>query len=310
MPTPDDLLARLRDQAAADASPPPADADELGALSFEAMVRQAGGAAETAWPMLNVRLHGLGIPGHDVALDDAFAILNPLQQACASIGQALARVATTAGKIPDVIRRATQFRLSPALSAGSVVFHLNAPAEVVTGEEIPGATGSDTLADITLTRLMSVITLAEQTDNTLDVADEVRRFGPRAAKHLNDLAGAVVSTDIDVTLQWKNGQTQRTAMLNRRGALGLQGAISHNRTQTKTVTLHGTLVTASTVEPIAIRSDDGRLVHLSATPELAWTLDRLCFRRVVAQAEEAITWRLSKGTEVRRYTLLTIHLAD
>lgn len=310
MSTPSELLALMEERLRADPSQSPVDADELGRLSVAAMIRDSGGPASVVAPTLAVRMHGTGVPGHDVALEDAFAILNPLQHACSSIGQSIAKVATAAGRIPEVIRKGTQFRLSPILSPGSVVFHLRAPTEPVTGEEIPGVTGSDTLADVTLTRLMNVIRLAEQTDNMPGVSSEVRRFGPRAAKHLNDLAVAIAASEIDVTLRWQNGRETRSALLNRRCALSLQDAISHNRTQTRTVTINGVLVTASTVEPIAIRSDDDdRLIKLVVTPELASTLDEFCFRRVVAQAEETIIWRLSKGTETRHYALLSIHLA-
>ncbi|WP_435233170.1 hypothetical protein [Micromonospora aurantiaca (nom. illeg.)] len=308
MSTPNELLARMQEQLQTENLEPAASSNELAQLSVMAMIRDAGGPMPSATPTLDVRMHGAGVIGHEVSLENAVAILNPLQQACASIGQSIAKVATAAGRIPEVIRRGTELRLSPVLSPGSLVFHLRAPAEAVTGEEIPGVTGSDTLADVTLTRLITVIRMADRTNEMLSISHEIRRFGPRAAKHLNDLAGAIADSEIDIDLKWRNGQDVRTALLNRRGALSLQDAINHNRTQTNTVTLTGVLVTASMVEPIAIRLDDDRLVHLVATPELATTLDELCFKRVVAQAEESITWRLGKGTEVRRYTLLSIHL--
>jgi hypothetical protein len=308
--TAENLLARMAEQLVSESELPHLSAADVERMSTTAMIRDSGAAVLPESPTLAVRLHGAGIQGSEVGLEEAFDILNPLQHAFSAMGQSVAQIATAAGKIPGVIKKATKLRFSPAIGVGSVVFNLLGPAEPTTGDEIPALVGTETLADVTMGHLMQVIKLADETDNTSQVADRLRRFGPRSAKHLNDLAGAVISHDIDVSLNWRTDHSSRAALLNRRGALGLQGAISHNRTQTNTITLPGILVTASMVEPVTIKLDDQRLIHLTVDSELAQTLDQFCFKRVVAHAEETIEWRLSKGTEVRKYALLTIHLAE
>ncbi|MGC4903101.1 hypothetical protein ACLQ2Y_27705 [Micromonospora echinospora] len=275
------------------------------------MIQDAGGQLQPSPPTLDVRMHGPGVRGNEVSLEEAFDLLSPLQHALSSIGQSIAQVATGAGRIPEVIKRATELKISPAVSIGSVVFHLRGPGEDVTGDEIPGSTETDTLADVAMQSLLRVVQLADTSENSLDIASQIRRFGPRSAKHLNDLSKAVVDHEIDLGFQWRNPRGQKSqGLLNRRGALGLQGAISHNRSRTSTVTLEGILATVSVVEPAAIRLDDERLIRLEVSPEVALTLDQYCYKRVVVQAEETIVWNLSKGNESRQYTLLSIHLHE
>lgn len=75
---------------------------ELAELSLRAMARDSGAPLADRPASLDVRLHGQGISGHAIGVEEAIRILSPLQQALSSIGQSLATVPTASGKIPEV----------------------------------------------------------------------------------------------------------------------------------------------------------------------------------------------------------------
>ncbi|GAA2598447.1 hypothetical protein GCM10010435_92320 [Winogradskya consettensis] len=59
-------------------------------------------SAEELLARMQRRLHGQGIAGHAIGVEEAIRILSPLQQALSSIGQSLATMPTASGKIPEV----------------------------------------------------------------------------------------------------------------------------------------------------------------------------------------------------------------
>lgn len=78
------------------------------------------------------------------------------------------------------------------------------------------------------------------------IAQELRRFGSRTARHLTDLTSRVVEDEIDLDLTWRTpaGQLHR-AVLQRRSAETIQAAIKINEVEVREVEVTGILTTVS-----------------------------------------------------------------
>lgn len=75
------------------------------------------------------------------------------------------------------------------------------PGEQISGDEVAVSTGTDTLVDAAMRELFTLVAQSEDTaalETARQLARELRRFGPRVAKHLSELTGHVIQDEIDL----------------------------------------------------------------------------------------------------------------
>jgi hypothetical protein len=263
-------------------------------------------------PEVAVRLHGPGVAGHEIPVREATGILASLQEAISSIGQALRHETTTRGAIQTRIQRATELLLSPVLTNGSVVFHLTAAGEQVSGDEAAELTGTDTLVDDAMSELFAVF---EQSDakqlDSAALARDLRRLGPRTAKHLSDLVKQVTNDLIDVDLSWRSPRgRRREASLQRQAALALGQAIDRNKVEVRRVHLTGLLATVSSIAKADLVTDGGVRIKMSVDDDAAPGLKPFYNERVLVQLEQTTVWSTSTGKEKQTFSLVDIRLAE
>jgi hypothetical protein len=308
---PDKRLEELRDRVRAANVESVGDPAELARLGVRAHLVATRGPVPPDRPEVDVRLHGLGVPAQEVAVRDAAAILLSVQETVASIGQALRQDPTLQGSIQAQILKATELHMTPDITGGSVVFHLFGPGESVTGDEAAELTGTDTLVDAAMSQLLSIVEQsAALGPDSSELARDLRRLGPRTAKHLSDLVRRVISDEIDIDLSWRNPTGQRRrATIARSAAMALEHAIALNRVDTQIVEIAGVLVTISTQVKAELNTESGR-IHMTVDPDLAATLGPFYNQEVRAVVEQVTTWSTNTGRETKAFRLLEIRLTD
>lgn len=308
---PDRRLEELRARALAADIEPVSDPGELARLGIRAHLIATGGLVPPDRPEVNVRLHGPGIPTQEVAVREAATILLSVQETVASIGQALRHDPTLQGTIQAQILKATELHISPDVGGGSVVFHLLGPGEAVTGDEAAELTGTDTLIDAAMNQLLSLVDQsAALGPDSSTLARDLRRLGPRTAKHLSDLVKRVIGDEIDIDLTWRNpAGKRRRATLERHSAMALERAIVLNRVDTQIVEMVGILVTISTQVKAELKTETGR-IHMAVDRDLAATLGPYYNQLIRAVVEQVTTWSTNTGKETKAFRLLDIRLAD
>jgi hypothetical protein len=307
-------LEELRRRALAADVEPISDPAELARQSIRAHLEEIGGIVPPDLPEVDIRLHGPGVPGHDIPVREAAGILTALQETVASIGQVLSRRTTASGPINAQVLKSTELRLSPELDPRSVVFHLTGPGEDVSGDEAPALTGNDTLVDVAMRELFTLVmqsASADEPEAAGSLARELRRFGPRVAKHLAELANHVVKDEIDMDLTWRTprGRRQR-ATLERHTAQTIRDAIKLNEIETLRVELTGTLITISTTKKAELKTVDQGAVRIAVDDRLTASLGLFFNHRVVILAEQTTRWSTDTGHETRSYRMLDIRLAE
>ena len=108
MTTSPERLQELRARALAADIEPINDPDELTRRGMRAHLQEIGAFLPPDRPEVAIRLHGPGVPGHEIPVREVTGILGSIQEAIASIGQALRHEPTTRGAIQASIQRATQ----------------------------------------------------------------------------------------------------------------------------------------------------------------------------------------------------------
>lgn len=146
---------------------------------------------------------------------------------------------------------------------------------------------------------------AEKPETAGSLARELRRFGPRVAKHLDELAEHVVKDEIDVDLNWRTPRGRRHhAALERRSAQTIRSAIKMNEVETRRVELTGVLITVSTAKKAELRTLDRRILKLTVDDLLAASLGPFYNRQVIVLGEETVKWSTDTGRETRTYQML------
>lgn len=308
---PDKRLAELRARALAAGIHPVPDPGDLARTGIRTHLETLGQLVPPERPEVSIRLHGAGVPGHEMPVRGAAAILLSLQETVSSIGQALRYDPTLQGAIQGQIIAATKLSITSDVGLGSVVFRLLGPGEAITGSEARELTGTDTLVDAAMAKLFALVEQsAAQGPDSSELAQELRRLGPRTAKHLSDLAKRVLADEIDVDLSWRSpAGRRRQASLQRSAAHALTRAIELNKVETQVIELPGILDTISTAHKLELRTDEGR-VHLAVSRDLAPTLGPFYNQPVVATVERTITWSTNTGKEKRTFMLLSVRLTQ
>ncbi len=304
-PSPDELWNRLLagEDDPVDAAPITSadiNAQTLARMAVEVPVRQ-----------VRFRLSGKAVQAHRVSVKIAANALASLQEVVSSIGAALSGSATLFGQIAQDVRKSTELSLSPVFMPGSVVFTLRPEDVDDNQEQLFAAVEVPTLLDQSLSQLVVFLHRLSQDDlgDDLLVAD-VRRLGPRAAKHLNELSELVLGDDVVLGVDWDDGTGRRAhGSLNTRSAAYLSDLIKRNRIDVDERRLTGTLITVSTEDPAALRLEDGTRVSLRVDTATAPAIGEYFDRRVVVTVAVQTTRSTSTGKEVQQYTLLAIEAA-
>ena len=294
-----------RIQAAKDRLPRVRTGEELDRLGEEALLQKIGGEPGPA--RIDVRLHGAGMVGHRVPVRRATAILGSLQEALTSIAQAVVREPTARGVVERRVHDATELIFSPAVSPGSVVFHLSKSPD----EQLPlfAPDAAPSLIDRAVSGLLDVMGDERSGDHDdPSLASRLRVLGPRTAKHLNDLVTRVVSDDIDVELTWRGTARPRTVDLTRERASLLRTAISINEQEVQVVTVLGRLRTISTVTSADLVTEDERRYKIAVPVGLRPALGRYHDQQVEARLREVTKWSTSTGVEKKTYELIEVGL--
>lgn len=314
MNTPAKRLQTLRERAMAADVEPISDPEELARQGIRAHLESLGDAIPPDLPEVDIRLHGPGVPAHDIPVREATGILTSLQETVASIGQVLSHRPTASGPINTQVLKSTELRLFPSPLPGSVIFHLTGPGEEITGDEAEALTGNETLVDAAMRELFTLVTQSEKVDqleSAGSLARDLRRFGPRVAKHLAELAGHVVEDEIDLDLVWRTPRGRRNrATLQRQSAQTIQNAIKLNELETQRVELVGILTTVSTTKKAELRTDDHGTVRMTVRDELAASLGPFFTKQVEIVAKQTTRWSINTGRETRSYEMLEIRLAE
>jgi hypothetical protein len=293
---------------------PIGDPQELTRQSIRAHLGSLGGVIPPDLPEVDIRLHGPGVPAHDIPVREATGILTSLQETVASIGQVLSHRPTASGPINAQVLKSTELRLFPTPLPGSVIFHLTGPGEDITGAEAEALTGNETLVDAAMRELFALVAQSEKVDQLEtagSLARDLRRFGPRVAKHLAELAGHVVEDEIDLDLMWRTPRGRRNrATLQRHTAQTIQNAIKLNEVETRRLELAGILTTVSTTKKAELKVPDQGRVQMTVHDELAASLGPFFNKQVVVLVEQTTRWSINTGRETRSYRLLDIRLAE
>jgi len=306
-------LEELRQRALAAEIEPISEPEELARQSIRAHLEDVWGIVPPDLPEVGIRLHGPGVPGHDIAVREAAGILTSFQETIASIGQVLSHRATATGPINAQVLKSTELRLFPTPSPGSVIFHLTGPGEEISGAEAPALTGTDTLVDAAMHELFALVAKsakADELETAGSLARDLRRFGPRVAKHLAELADHIVKDEIDMDLTWRTPRgRRRSATLERRSAQTIRDAIKLNEVETLRVELTGTLSTISTTKKAELKTASQGIVRIAVDDQQAASLGPFFNQPVVIVAEQTTKWSTETGRETRSYQLLDIALA-
>ena len=283
----------------------PSSAAAVNRLAAERMFSSVRIARE----QLSARFTGGTTATHELAVRPATRTLLALQEAISAIGAALMDKATQFGQISNSIRSATEMHLSPVVAPGSVIFTLNRkPGDetlTIAGRERP-------LLDESFSELLGLLTLLGPLNNDVSaVPEQLRRLGPRAAKHLFELGNVLVDEDLGLDLNWHDSEgDERKANVTPAGARYLREIAKNGVTTRKDVTLEGLLQTVSVEDKQKLLLDSGEKILLSADIELQGALSRAYNRRVTVAALEILSINLSTGTERRTYQMKSVSLAS
>lgn len=232
MTIPAERLQVLREQALAADVEPISDPAELARQSVRAHREDIGETVRPELPEVGIRMHSPGVPGYDVPASKATPILSAFQELITAIGQVITQRAASGVPVNATVARFAETRTTPELLPGPVTFWLAEPSEVLSGNEFAALAGSETLADATMSALFAIVNHSADTEDASadgELAQELRRLGPRVAGQLSSLADAVMNDQIELDLTWRTSRGRsRRARLPMRSASTLHDVIKLN----------------------------------------------------------------------------------
>ncbi|WP_217616254.1 hypothetical protein [Cellulomonas sp. GbtcB1] len=255
---------------------------DLAHLSVAAFVAHDRGDARALRSSGSVRLHGGGVRGHSVDLDEVGRIARQWQRATTAIGAALSGVKSARGRVPDDIAARTRLALTGAPQPGSLVLHLEPAADPLAEVEPHGQRPmfdvSRPLADMASEMLLNVLAEVPRAGiSDLDpLSESLRELGPRAAASLHDLATTLHAADVDLDASWTEPSAgTRRANLSVSGARWLAKFIEGRDLASEEEPLTGIAETVSNRERWLIATADGGIERIVAS-----SLDLTDVRRV------------------------------
>ena len=261
--------------------------------------------------VINARFTGDLPAAHEIGVREATAILGELQEIVSEVGAVLRAESPRRGPLPADVIRATELRLSPRVRAGSVIFSMHPPRD-----EPLFDSGHDLLGDA----LDSIFSLFDKVElpassgvmSTSDVADALRTYGPRTARHLVKFAEALQGSGLNMDLGVAaSGRPVRGSRISRAGAGFLQTLASEATSRTLEVELLGSVRNLGTDNRHRFIDDDRGLITMTADAEVtgvlyqSWDRSRV---RVYASETESVT--SATGATTYRYHAVRAELLD
>lgn len=286
--------------------------------------RQAIVSGRIAAPLseLRVRLAGAGVDGHYVPVSEVTDLLGTIQGAITAMGSSVRKAG--AAKMPKDqsghkvgIRKATQLRMGPEITPGSLVFHLQAAPDIIPtsapGAMLDGTDESDLIVDLAIRQLLALVESA-QADEAGDIGvltEKIRRYGSMVASKLSQLAEQSLDAQIDIDLgHWSRGGKRSYAVLGSRGAAAIREAAERNRERVESETLTGRLRTVSDgADQIRLTLADDTNLRMTVDPDLGISIRSLLGETVIAEVETKVTWKLASGAERRTRHLIEARLS-
>lgn len=263
-------------------------------------------SVRTATERMSARFTGASTHAHELAVRPATRALLALQESVSAIGAALMDQQTNAGQISASIRHATELKMSPHVAPGSVVFTLGHGTEEQDGLI---ANNGRPLLDESFGVLLDLLDLLGPSNSDLEaVPNQLRRLGPRAAKHLFDLSAVLVDEDLGLDLGWSDREGgHRSAKVSPGGAGYLRNLAKKAVSTEVPVTFEGVLHTVS-LDKQKLQLDSGDRIAMSASDDLQRSLVGFFNKRVRVTATETMTVNLSSGKETHRYEMRSVAL--
>lgn len=257
-----------------------------------------------------LRIFGKITDSHRVPVRLATRIMLSFQEALSAVGAANAGRKTAKGPLPASILEATGLGLSPRVGSGSVEFTM-VPEPRPDEQETLLDDVDTTLLNDSMNSLLSLLAdIGREDIDQSDLARQVQEFGPRAAKHLFDLADASLEGEVGLAMTWRNRRgASKNARLSAQTAAYLKELAQKNTKITEPITLVGVLVTISVEDRPSVRLDNGDKVHLEVDDDQRPGLKELYDLRVRVIADETLSVALGSGTETRTYKLVSIEAA-
>ncbi len=194
------------------------EADDLGRMSVEAMIRQREDVRDLA-SRGSVRLTGAGVIGHSAPLDDVGAVASSWQRCVTAVGASLEGVRSSFGQIPREVVQRTRLTLTAAPATGSIQLDLAPEANPLRETSEDGQmVAYDTprpLADLASETLIALLDQASNTGPDADeLGDAIRQLGPRVASHVRRLADVLEKAHFDLDVVWAepNAATRRATL--------------------------------------------------------------------------------------------------
>jgi hypothetical protein len=190
-----------------------------------------------SYEVVQARFTGALPSEHAIGVREATTILGALQEVISEVGAALRDESPKRGPLPSAILAETELRLSPQVAPGSVIFALTPSRDEALFD------ASTLLSDV----LSEVFTLFDQVERPAStggtpesVADALRRFGPRTARHLVRFAGALKdhSLNLDVGVA-RSGQRPNGSRITSSGARFLESLAESATKRTREILIEG-----------------------------------------------------------------------
>jgi hypothetical protein len=235
-------------------------------------------------------------------------LVHELQEAVASIGQAMRGVATDRAAIPASIRAETAFRLV-SVRPGSVELELRGPedervfAPSLFEENSPSP---EPLIGTSVNLLLDLLVIAgRQASLDDDLVEAVLPLGPRSFAHIKALASAVVDEEFDVDLGWRSPIAgERVERLDAARSRRIRDVLGRTQLVTSSLEMRGQLGGASLFRgAFELRTFDGSTLRGRVQQDLVPQLPEWFGRWVIATIETSVTIESGTGRERSHYVL-------
>jgi len=239
---------------------------------------------------------------HEIGVRAATMVLGEFQEIISEVGAALKRESPRRGPLPAGILEATELRFAPQVLPGSVIFTLHPAREAVLFES-----GHSPLDDA-LTSIFSLFEKVERPASNsitspLGVADALREFGPRAARHLVKFASALDQSGLNVDLGvMAAGRPARASRVSRAGARFLRSLAEKATSRTTDIELVGGVHNLGTDNKHRFKDDTRGRITMTADAEVTAVLLRSFDNaRVRVSASETQSVNIATGATSYRF---------
>lgn len=261
--------------------------------------------------MVSARFTG-ELPGaHEIGVREATMVLGELQEIISEVGAVLRDESPRRGPLPAEIVRATELRFAPQVLPGSVIFTLR-PAH----DDQLFSAGASTL-DIALESIFGLFDKVERpvstgTSGPVGVAEALREFGPRTARHLVKFAAALDQSGLNIDVGVvATGRTSRGARISRAGARFLGGLAEDATSRTTEIDLIGRVLNLGTDNKHRFNDEERGRITMTADAEVtAVLLNSFAESRVRVSASETESVKLATGATSYRYHATSAELLD